>query len=342
MFSACRKVFGGSGGRPDRHSAQDGGACPQAPWWPVRECIRFLFAKLRRNPGRLGTVVPTFSGGRDDRRYLVCVLALLCSVSAFASERVLRIAADPNNLPFTNERLEGFENRIAELIAEELGARLEYMWWPQRRGFFRETIGAGRADLVMGVPEGFERVLTTKPYYTSSYVFVRRADTVPVTSFDDPALRVLTVGVQLAGDDGINTPPAHALAMRGMVENIRGYTLFGDYAEESPPSAIIKAVAEGEVDVAVAWGPMAGFFAKRQRVPLQVLPVEPCDCPSLQFVFPISIGVARKNVALRDEIDAVLVRRAADIQRILDNYAVPRVEIPKSKEEVRHVATREE
>jgi mxaJ protein len=268
--------------------------------------------------------------------FAILFLALPATVT-FAAERVLRIAADPNNLPFSNERLEGFENRIAEILAEELGVRIEYMWWPQRRGFFRETVGAGRADIVMGVPAAFERVLTTKPYYTSSYVFVRRADSVPVNSFDDPALRVLTIGVQLAGDDGINTPPAHALAMRGMVENIRGYTLFGDYAQDSPPSAIVKAVAEGEVDVAVAWGPMAGYFAARQSRPLRIEPVGPCECPELQFIFSIAIGVARGKHDLRDQIDAALVRRAAEIERLLDQYAVPRVAPPKPKE-VRHVA----
>ncbi|MBA4138212.1 MAG: quinoprotein dehydrogenase-associated putative ABC transporter substrate-binding protein [Opitutus sp.] len=271
-----------------------------------------------------------------------CSLLLLgvISLTAGGAERVLRIAADPNNLPFSNERREGFENRIAEIIGEELGARIEYMWWPQRRGFFRETLGSGRADLVMGVPEGFERVLTTQPYYTSSYFFVGRADGLPVSSFDDPALRGLTIGVQLAGDDGTNTPPAHALAQRGLVKNIRGYTLYGDYAQDSPPSRIIEAVAEGEVDVAVAWGPMAGFFAKRQRVPLRLLAVEPCDCPPLRFVFPISIGVARNDPALRTEIDAVLVRRSAEIRRILDDYAVPRVEFTNARKEVRHATTR--
>jgi quinoprotein dehydrogenase-associated probable ABC transporter substrate-binding protein len=248
------------------------------------------------------------------------------STSAPAPEpRVLRVAADPNNLPFSNERLEGFENRIAELIAAELGARLEYQWWPQRRGFFRETVGAGRADLVLGVPAGFERVLTTRPYYVSTYVFVQKVDDPPLRSVDDPALEHLRIGVQLAGDDGNNTPPAHALSRRGLVENIRGYTLFGDYAQDSPPSAIVAAVASGEVDVAVAWGPMAGYFAARQTPPLAVTPLDPCNCPDLPFTFAIAVGVARARPELRDEVDAILARRADDIARILDAYRVPRV-----------------
>lgn len=259
----------------------------------------------------------------------VLVAVTLVASSALASpdepKRVLRVAADPNNLPFSNERLEGFENRIAELLAEELGASLEYLWWPQRRGFFRETIGAGRADVVIGVPEGFERVLTTRPYYTSGYVFIQRPGDSLVRSIDDPILHHLTIGVQLAGDDGINTPPAHALSQRGMVKNIRGYTLFGDYGTDSPPSAIVRAVASGEVDVAVAWGPMAAYFARRQETPLTVTPVPPCDCPLFPFEFSISVGVSRKRPELRREINEILERRAADIAAILDAYDVPRV-----------------
>ncbi len=243
-----------------------------------------------------------------------------------SSARVLRVAADPNNLPFSNDRREGFENRIAELLADELGAALEYQWWPQRRGFFRETLGSGRADVVIGVPAGFERVLTTRAYYTSAYVFVQPLGDPALRSLDDPTLARLRIGVQLAGDDGNNTPPAHALARRGLVENVRGYTLTGDYAADSPPSAIVAAVARGEIDVALAWGPMAGFFASRQTPPLAVVPIAPCDCPGLPLRFSIAVGVARDQPALRDEIDAILARRSEDILRILDAYHVPRVE----------------
>lgn len=255
--------------------------------------------------------------------------AVVLGVAAPAPARVLRIAADPNNMPFTNERQEGFENRIAELLAGELGASLEYLWWPQRRGFFRETVGSGRADVVMGVPAGFERVLTTRPYYTSTYVAVQRTDLAPVTSFDDPALRRLRIGVQLTGDDGINTPPAHLLAQRGIIDNVRGYTLFGDYSRESPPSAIIHAVARGEVDLAMAWGPMAGYFARRESTPLGVVPLDPCDCPLFPLRYSIAVGVSRRSPGLRAELDHALERRARDIQRILDEFGVPRVDTPE-------------
>jgi mxaJ protein len=243
-----------------------------------------------------------------------------------ATPNELRFCADPNNLPFSNHRLEGFENRIAEWIAKDLGATPKFVWWAQRRGFFRNTLQAGLCDVVVGVPFRFERALTTRPYYRSTYVFVRRADSkADVRSFDDPALRTLRVGVQLAGSDGANTPPAHALTRRGIVQNVRGYTLYGDYAEANPPARIVDAVAKGDVDVAVVWGPLAGYFAKRERVPLVLTPVSPSiDLPFLPFVYDISVGVRRGQDALRDRIEAVLDRRAADIRALLDRYGVPR------------------
>ena len=247
-------------------------------------------------------------------------------------KRVLRVASDPNNLPFSNEKREGFENKIAELVAKEMGATIEYTWRAQRRGFFRETLKHGDIDLVPGVPRDSEMALTTVPYYRSSYVFVTRRDGgTPVSSFDDPALRRMKIGVQVTG--GANTPPMQALGRRGIVDNIVGYSVFGDYAEESPPAAVIRGVAKGEVDVAVAWGPLAGYFAKRQPVPLAVTPVSPqVDEPSLPLAFDISMGVSRKNKALRDEVNAVLAKKRAEIDRILDGYGVPRVAAPVSQE----------
>ncbi len=240
--------------------------------------------------------------------------------------RELRICADPNNLPFSNRRLEGFENEIAALLARDMGATLSYTWWAQRRGFFRNTLKAGLCDVVMGIPSGFEMAAATRPYYRSTYVFVTRRDHPDVTSLDDGALRTLRVGVQLAGDDYANTPPAHALSRRGIVDNVVGFTLYGDYAKPDPPARIVNAVARGDIDVGIVWGPLAGYFAKRERVPLRVVPVSPSvDRPFLPFVYDISIGVRRGDDALRDAIDAFLERRHAEIDRILDAYGVPRV-----------------
>ena len=244
-----------------------------------------------------------------------------------AGPRVLRVCADPNNMPFSNERGEGFENRIAELLAADLGAELQYTWWAQRRGFFRNTLRAGECDVVLGVPASFELALTTSPYYRSSYAFVYRKDrNLSIASFDDAALKKLKIGVQLVGDDAANAPPAHALAARGIVENVRGYTVYGDYARPDPTASIVEAVADGEVDVGVVWGPQAGYFARRSRAPLAVVPVSPqIDRPFLPFVYDISMGVRRGEDGLREELDRFIERRRAEINRVLDEYGVPRV-----------------
>ena len=240
---------------------------------------------------------------------------------------VLRVCADPNNLPFSNQQGEGFENKIAELLAQDLGERVEYTWWAQRRGFFRNTLKAGMCDVVIGVPSGFEMALTTKPYYRSTYVFLSRKDRhVEVKSFDDPVLKRLRIGVQIVGDDQSNTPPAHALTKRNIVDNVKGYTLYGDYSQPDPPARIVDAVAKGDIDLAIVWGPLAGFFAKQSRVPLEVVPVSPqIDQPFLPFVFDISMGVRRGDQELRDQIDQFLEKRRPEIDQILKDYRVPDV-----------------
>jgi len=258
---------------------------------------------------------------------LLLLLLAGCSGAKPAEARELRVCADPNNLPFSNQAGEGFENRLAELVAREMGARVHYSWRPQRRGFVRNTLRAGECDVVMGVPSSFELVQPTRPYYRSSYVFVtRKGSGAKVRSFDDPALWQLRIGVHLIGDDGANTPPAHALTARGMIENVRGYMIYGDYSEPNPPARILEALARDEIDVAIVWGPLAGYFAPRVGVPLEVVPVSPeIDLPFLPFVFDISIGVRRGDVALKEELEGVLRRRRAEVERILDEYGVPRV-----------------
>ena len=244
---------------------------------------------------------------------------------------VLRVCADPNNLPFSNQRGEGFENKIAELLAHDMGERVEYTWWAQRRGFFRNTLRAGTCDLVIGVPAGFEMASTTRPYYRSTYVFVSRKDRhLNLASFDDPALKQLKIGVQMIGDDFSNAPPAHALSRRNIVTNVKGYTVYGDYNQPNPPARIVDAVANGDVDVAIVWGPLAGYFAKQSRVPLAVVPVSPqVDQPFLPFVFDIAMGVRRGDQDLKDQVEQVLERRRSDIDRILADYRVPRVDQEK-------------
>jgi mxaJ protein len=244
---------------------------------------------------------------------------------------VLRVCADPNNLPFSNDRREGFENKIADLLAQNLGDRVEYTWWAQRRGFFRNTLKAGLCDVVIGVPSAVEMALTTKPYYRSTYVFLSRKDRkLKVNSLDDPILRNLKIGVQIIGDDFTNAPPAHALSRRNIVGNVRGFTVYGDYSQPNPTARIVDAVARRDIDLAIVWGPLAGYFAKRSHVPLEVVPVSPqIDQPFLPFVFDISMGVRRDDQGLKDQIEQILEHRRADIDRILEDYRVPRVDQEK-------------
>lgn len=255
------------------------------------------------------------------------VLASCDHARAATAVRELRVCADPNNLPFSNERQEGFENRIAQLVAHDLNTQVRYTWWAQRRGFVRSTLAAGECDVLIGVPSSFERVSTTVPYYRSTYVFVTRRDrNLRISSFDDPVLRKLTIGVQMIGDDFTNTPPAHALSKRNIIRNVRGYSVYGDYRQPNPPARIVDALVKGDIDVAIAWGPLAGYFAQRAPVGLDVTPVSPqIDLPYLPFVFDISMGVRRGDNTLRDRLNAIIMSRREVIDRILDQYGVPRV-----------------
>ena len=242
----------------------------------------------------------------------------------------LRICADPNNLPFSNEAGEGFENRIAELVAEELGAVPTYTWWAQRRGFIRNTLRAGHCDLVLGLPSGYELALLTRPYYRSTYVFVHPPDReFLVESLDDPRLGDLLIGIHISGDDYQNPPGSQALATRGYVDNVRGYSIYGNYSEPNPPARIFDALDAGEIDIAIVWGPLAGFFSGLRERPFDLVPVTPqVDLPFLPFVFDISMGVRRGDDRLRDELDAILVDRRPEIEAILGSYGVPMVERP--------------
>lgn len=266
---------------------------------------------------------------------VAALTALLAGCTGRAAEEAvpataaLRVCADPNNLPFSNERSEGLENALAELIAGELEMRLEYTWWAQRRGFLRNTLRAGVCDVVPGIAASSELVLATRPYYRSTYVFATRAGRpVRVTSMDDPELRSLRIGVHVIGDDYTNTPPAHALAARGIVNNVRGYSVYGDYARPNPTSELVEALLQDEIDVAIVWGPFAGWAAAR-GAPLEMVPVSPqVDLPFLPFVFDIAMGVRREDTTLRARLDSALVRRQDDITALLARFGVPLVATP--------------
>lgn len=244
-----------------------------------------------------------------------------------ADPRELRVCADPNNLPFSNARGEGFENAIATLIAGDLGKTVSYFWLPQRRGFVRNSLNAGVCDVIIGVPEHYELVRTTRPYYRSSFVFVTSRRHRPVGSFDDPSLRSLSIGIQITGDDYDNPAPAVALAARHLTSKVRGYPVYGDYSQPAPQREVIDDVSAGRIDAAIVWGPIAGYFANRSGRPLRLTPVSPASDPEAgPFTFAIAMGVRRNDAALQHRLDEVLSHRRAVIERLLRQFGVPLVD----------------
>jgi mxaJ protein len=258
------------------------------------------------------------------------VIALILAAAALGScnlvpQRTLTACADPNNLPFSNRAGEGFENKLAAMIASDLHAELKYIWWAQRRGYVRNTLNEKSCDFWPGIASNVEMVATSRPYYRSTYLFVsREGANLNALTLDDPRLKKLKIGVQMVGNDATNTPPAHALAERGIIANVRGYMLYGDYREPNPPAEIVKAVARGDVDVALVWGPLAAYFAAQSPVPLRLEPVTPWFADQQwPMQFDVSVGVQKDNSKLLHEIDRVLARRSGDIRRLLDSYHVP-------------------
>lgn len=258
---------------------------------------------------------------------LAALIVCLCGLSCAAAP-LLRVCADPNNSPYSDRQRDGLENRVAEMVAKDLGMQVSYFWFPQQNAFFRKTLESGRCDVVMAAPVGMKGIETTRAYYRSSYVFVsRRSDDLRIRSFDDARLKRLRVGVQVldSGDDSL--PPVYALSSRGIVRNVVGYSLFGHSVTQVNPTAdLIEAVARRQVDVAIAWGPTAGYFAQQSSVPLDVQPIERDPAhPNLPFTYAIGIGVRKGDTALRAKLDAELVRRRRDIARLLREYGFPQL-----------------
>jgi quinoprotein dehydrogenase-associated probable ABC transporter substrate-binding protein len=235
-----------------------------------------------------------------------------------------RVCADPDDLPFSDKQRQGFENKIAALLASDLNDSLSYVWWPTRRGFVRSTLGAETCDIIMGTPQGYDLVLQTHPYYSSDYVVVTRHDrNLHITSLDDSILTSLRIGVNTMGDNYENTPPAHALGARGINEHIVGFSTF--YNAEQRPSDIIEAVIKGTIDVAMVWGPAAGYFVKQSPVPLDMTALPDTDkVTGFPFAYGVTLGVRRADRGLRDTLNQALDRHRADIDAILNSYGVPR------------------
>ena len=241
---------------------------------------------------------------------------------------IIRVCADPDNMPLSNQKGEGFEQKIAELIAKEWNAKIEYAWWPVRRGFFARALNGRYCDVAIQAPADFDMAAVTRPYFRSGYVFVTRKDSgLDIKSLADPRLKKLKIGVNILNSDAENTPPAMALSRYGVVGNLTGFPTF--YTDTIRPEDIVTAVAKKDIDVGIVWGPLAGYFAQRSPVPLTLRPLAERDSlTDFPFRFSIGIGVRRRDKVLRDSLQSVLDRRKPEIQAILKEYGVPMFPIP--------------
>ncbi|HEU4733482.1 MAG TPA: substrate-binding domain-containing protein [Kofleriaceae bacterium] len=254
---------------------------------------------------------------------LAVMLALLCALSGRApadEAKELRVCGDPNNLPFSNEKLEGLENKIAPVIAKDLGLTVAYTWWPHQRGVVKRVLNTGRCDVMLGIPKGYDLVLWTRPYYRTGYVIAYRKDSgIKVRSLDDPALKKLKIGVQ------VNTPPHEALGQRGIAENVVGYQLMFDsnFHAEDYPGKLVEDLVAGKLDVALVWGPIAGYFARKKGAPIEIVPIEDRADGGLRYAFDIAMGVKKGNKELKAKLEQALARRHDEIEHILEDFGVP-------------------
>ncbi|HEX6772162.1 MAG TPA: quinoprotein dehydrogenase-associated putative ABC transporter substrate-binding protein [Acidobacteriaceae bacterium] len=248
---------------------------------------------------------------------IVLLLALVPASAALAA-RPLRICADPDNLPFSNGAGRGFDNRIAALVAHDLGRKPVFIAARSRRGFLREQFNKNACDLLTGVPVGMRGVATTRPYYRSTYVFVTSARKhLQIASFRDPRLNGRRIGLQILEED--YSPPSLPLIRNGHAAQLVGFDSFGTNSGD-----IIRAVADDRVGVAVVWGPVAGYFAASQHLPIVLTPVSPSiDSSGVPFIYSIAFAVHKNDYTLGSELNASLERLKPQIQKILAAYHIP-------------------
>jgi quinoprotein dehydrogenase-associated probable ABC transporter substrate-binding protein len=232
--------------------------------------------------------------------------------------KVLRVCADPRNLPFSNENGEGFENKLAELLAAKLQKKLDYMYFPQATGFVRVTLGAHRCDVIMGFPQGDDLVQGTNPYYRTAYALISKQGSglEDVTALEDARLKGRHIGI-VAG-----TPPATNMAANGLMANAKPYPLMIDTRVDSSAEAMVKDLAGGEIDAGVLWGPMAGFYAKKSDPPLQVTPLVH-EKSGPQLIYRIGMGVRRADQNWKRLLNRLIRENQPEINKILASYGVP-------------------
>lgn len=235
-----------------------------------------------------------------------------------------KVCADPDNMPYSNSKQEGFEDKIAEVLAKELGKKLSYQYAYYRQGFLRNTLNANRCDYVMSTTSDNDSMRTSVPYYRSGYVFVyRKSSNYNITDWNAPDLRKGIIGI--IGQ----SPPTRPLADNNLMGNARPYRLQRDL--NFPPSQLIDDLAKGDIDVAIVWGPIAGYFVKNSSVPLVMNPIPEYEDKNVKGKenWNISIGVRYKEKARLEELNKALANRKTDIDKILDDYGIPHSPVVK-------------
>ncbi len=256
------------------------------------------------------------------------VLAAAMPTAAWAVDQpeavdrsALRVCSDPGNMPFSNVKGEGFENKIAELLAAKLGVEVKYTWFPQATGFLRNTLRARRCDLVIGIASGAELVLNTNPYYRSTYVMVtRKADGISADRLDDPTLKSRKIGL-IAG-----TPPAAVVARNGLMAQAVPYDLLVDTRHDSPSHRMVDDLAAGRIDVALLWGPLGGYFAAEHGDALVVTPLVH-EAKSSRMDYYIAMAVRPGEINWKHDIDRVILESKDQITAILREYHVPMLDV---------------
>ena len=257
------------------------------------------------------------------RSFRVASLLLIAAGSAAAQtgeivdRRELKVCADPNNLPFSDEKKEGFENKIAELMGGELGLKVDYAWFPQVIGFVRNTLQAHLCDLVIGTVAGDEIMQTTNPYYFTTYVMFYRSDKgLAADGVQDPRLASLRLGV-VAG-----TPPADLLVHHDLMSRTKPYALTVDTRAESPTHEMVQDVVDGTIDAGFLWGPIAGYYRKHDALPLTLVPLK-SEPGAARMAYHIAMGVRANEPEWRRRVNAAIVSRQAEITGVLRDYGVP-------------------
>jgi len=248
---------------------------------------------------------------------LLCEGGTLAQTGELVDRSELKICADPNNLPFSNEKKEGFENKIAELLGAELGLKVDYVWFPQVIGFVRNTLRARLCDLVVGTVAGDDTMQTTNPYYFTTHVMLYRSDKgLGLSGPQDPRFATMRLGV-VAG-----TPPADLLVRYDLMAHTKPYALMVDTRFESPTHDMVQDIVDGTIDVGFLWGPIAGYYRKRDALPLTLVPLK-SEPGAARMAYHIAMGVRANEPEWRRHINAAIIKHQTEITAILHEYGIP-------------------